>query len=109
MIKYEGRYAESDIPSTSDEWQLFTSTTSCWHAARPLTAAMKRALKRFERVAPKEGPAKAFSAAYLEWLETAHKYSDAGAFDTEPRAVARDAIERFAVAAGYSEDAIHRW
>jgi len=42
MIKYEGRYAESDIPSSSDEWELFTSTMSCGHAARSLTAAMKR-------------------------------------------------------------------
>jgi hypothetical protein len=109
MIKYEGRYAESDIPSTSDEWELFTSTMSCGHAARALTAAMKRALKRFERVAPKEGPTKAFSAAYSEWLETAYKYSDVGASDTEPRWVAQDAIQRFAVAAGYSEDALHRW
>ena len=109
MIKYKGRYAESDIPSTADEWELFTSTMSCGHAARALTAALKRALKTFEQVAPKEGPLKASRAAYSIWEGVSEKYANFGSMDTEPRWHARDAIRRFGAVCGYDERELDWW
>jgi hypothetical protein len=107
MIKYAGRYAESDIPSTSEEWELYG--TSGGHAARDLTAALKQALKTFEQVAPKEGPREASKAAYYAWEGTAEKYADFGAMDPEPHWHARDAIRRFGAVCGYDMRELDWW
>lgn len=70
------------IPRTGDDWQLYTTSMKCGHAARGLTAALKRALK-----APNA------NKAYDIWAAAAIKFSAYGACDTEPRNVALDVIE----------------
>ena len=106
---YKGRYQEVAIPGTGEEWGLFVSSMRCGNAARSLTAAMKRALKTFEQVAPKEGPREASRAAYSVWEGASEKYADFGSMDTEPRWHARDAIRRFGVLCWYDERKLDWW
>lgn len=70
------------LPRTGDDWQLYTASMKCGHAARGLTAALKRALK-----APNA------NKAYDIWIAAAIKFAVYGARDTEPRHVALDVIE----------------
>jgi len=73
----------TSFPTTGNDWQLYTSEMRCGHAARSLTAALRRALKE-------EGPDKAYDV----WRATAIKWAVFGALDSEPCGVAAGIIEK---------------
>lgn len=85
------------VPSTGDDWQLYTSSMACGRAAASLTAALVRVAKEIDAMAKKgyaPTPAGAYKL-YNDIVEPAmNRNSEYGACDTEPRNVAYDAIER---------------
>ncbi len=76
------------IPTTGEDWELYTSSMACGRAARALTAALKRALLVVDK-AIKAGTGHTDDG--LETLMDQHlypvmsTYSSYGAYDTEPR------------------------
>ncbi len=74
---------ERKMPTTGEDWQLYTSSMKCGTAARSLTAALKRGIKTGD-------PRKAYDI----WSAASIKYAAFGAADTEPRNVALDYIEQ---------------
>ena len=74
MITVEGVENEVSIPETADEWELFTDMKGVGRAARSLTGALKKALKARTR-----------DQAIKIMCERMTKYSEFGAYDTEPR------------------------
>ena len=86
-----------NVPSTGDDWQLYTSSMACGRAAAALTAALVRVAKEIDRnVAKGYRPTEAgASELYRTVIEPVmSKYASFGAYDTEPRGVAYTAIER---------------
>lgn len=85
-----------EIPTTGNEWQLYTSSMACSGAAKALTSALVRALRKLDW-AKSAGPM-APVAVYDIYREIVWpvmvKYRDYGATDTEPRGVAQDALGR---------------
>ncbi len=81
-------------PKTAEDWQLYTSTMKCGHAARALTGALKKAkicARRYRR--QKLSIYLATNKAYEEVVApVASRYRDYGARDAAP-VVALDAIE----------------
>ncbi len=73
----------TNFPTSGDDWQLYTCSMKCGHAARSLTAALRRALKE-------EGAGKAYDV----WRATAIKWAAYGALDSEPIGVAAEVIEK---------------
>ncbi len=82
------------IPVTGDDWQLYTCSMKCGRAARGLTAALKKAFKHFEKNMGKDGKSAAQTLGDSFKLVTVamDKYSEFGAYDTEPRGVAQQAL-----------------
>ena len=85
------------VPTTADDWELYTSSMKCGNAARALTAATIRVIKTIDAYAQKgyaptpEGASK----LYREIIEPVmSRYSKFGAYDTEPRGVAYYTMER---------------
>jgi len=86
-----------NLPSTGDEWQLYTCSKPCGRAAAALHAAVVRVAKEIDRMAskgyrPSEAGAEKLYRDIVSPVMT--KYSSFGASDTEPRGVAYDAIDR---------------
>lgn len=88
---------EVRVPSTGEDWQLYSTSMACGTAARSLTAALVRVLKVLDRHATNgyiptdEGARK----LYDEHLRPVMgKYSAYGACDTEPRGVAYGTMEK---------------
>jgi len=86
-----------NLPSTGDDWQLYTSTKGCGRAAAALTAAVVRVAKEIDKKAsegyrPTEKGAAHLYATVIEPVMA--KHSNFGACDTEPRGVAYDALDR---------------
>lgn len=85
------------VPSSGEDWQLYTSSMACGRAANALTAALVRVAKEIDRMASKgyRPTAEGAETMYASTIEPVmSKYSAFGALDTEPRNVAYDAIER---------------
>jgi hypothetical protein len=75
------------VPSTGRDWELY-STMACGRAARALTAALKKALHEVDKAAkdgyaPTEDGLDRLMSKYLDPVMS--KYSEFGAYDTEPR------------------------
>lgn len=85
------------VPSTGEDWQLYTSSMKCGRAAVALTCALLRVAKTIDRMALR-GYAPTRTTAHQMYYSVIYpvmdKWSDFGACDTEPRNVAYDAIER---------------
>jgi len=81
MIEWEGTEAKVEIPTTADEWELYSSMKGAGLAAYRLTSALKKAL-----VASKRDEAIKIMGDALD------KDSDYGASDTEPRAIAESCL-----------------
>ena len=85
------------VPSTGDDWQLYTCSMACGRAAASLTAAVVRAAKTIDEMASKgyrpteAGASKLYQDVIYPVMS---RYADFGASDTEPRGVAQDALDR---------------
>jgi hypothetical protein len=81
------------LPTTSKDWQLYTSSMKCGIAAQALTAALKQVIKAMDTMCPlnAQNVARVMSK-HLDPVMS--KYAEYGACDTEPRYVARRAIVR---------------
>jgi len=85
------------VPSTGDDWQLYTCSMACGRAAASLTAAVVRVAKEIDQMASKGyRPTEAGASHLMNKViyPVMSKYSSFGASDTEPRGVAYDAIDR---------------
>jgi hypothetical protein len=88
------------IPSTGDDWELYTCTKKCGVAAKGMTAALKKAITAAKRALAKppytqERITKALSEAYRAHLDPAeNKYSNFGAADSEPIFQGKNALIR---------------
>jgi len=86
-MNYEG-------PVTGDDWQLYTFTKKCGSAARRLTAALKRTIKKVEGMSMGEinKVGGLSSAVYMAMDEILYpvmeELADYGAADSEPNYVA---------------------
>jgi hypothetical protein len=85
------------IPTTGQDWELYTSTMACGRAARALTAALKKALREVDKAAklglkPTEGGLERVMDKFLSPVMS--KYAAFGAYDTEPRSHAFSALDR---------------
>lgn len=85
------------LPSTGEDWQLYTSSMACGRAAYALTSALTRAVQQLDAQAQRgftPTPAK-LEELYSKILGPVMlRYAKFGAADTEPRGVAFDALER---------------
>jgi hypothetical protein len=86
-----------NVPSTADDWQLYTVSMACGRAALALTSALVRVLKDIDQhvtqgYAPTPEGAQMLYRTVIEPVMS--RYAKCGAYDTEPRGVAYDAIER---------------
>ena len=86
-----------NVPSTGDDWQLYTSSMACGRAAAALTSALVRVLKTIDsNVAlgyrPTEAGAQNLYSTVIAPVMS--RSASFGAYDTEPRGVAYTAIER---------------
>jgi len=83
-----------NIPVTGDDWQLYTCSMKCGTAARGLTAALKKAFRYFEKNMGRDGKPvpQTLGDAFDIVREAMNKYSKFGAYDTEPRCVAQQAL-----------------
>jgi hypothetical protein len=85
---------EYNGPKTADDWDLYTASMACGTAARGLTAALKRTIKKVEsmtmaQVKKAGGLNAAIQIAHAEHMAPAmDKYAEYGAADTEPGCVA---------------------
>lgn len=97
----ENRLIDLYIPITAGDWELFVDMPGVGRAAKRMTGALKRSIKRFDslRRSTHSDPVLALYAAYTQVMaETMNKFSDFGATDTEPRNVAQGHLARYAVA-----------
>lgn len=88
---------EISIPTTGEDWQLYTYSMKCGTAARALTAALKKVLVEIDAnaskgYAPTSRGADALIGKHI--YPVMRKYSDFGAEDTEPRYVAYHTVEQ---------------
>lgn len=81
------------MPKTGDDWQLYTCSMACGRAARSLTAALKRVIKAMDTMRPLNAQ-NVLKEMDKHLDPVMHKYAEYGAYDTEPRYVARRAIVR---------------
>lgn len=86
-----------NVPSSGDDWQLYTSSMACGRAAAALTGALVRVLTEIDQhvskgYAPTPDGAQHLYSTVIEPVMS--KYAKFGAYDTEPRSVAYEAIER---------------
>ena len=96
MIDHKGQ----QIPSTKEEWQLYSTMKGAGEAARKLTGALKRALNGFSREYGKtnHGMSNRGAGTLIGKLFEQHirpvmnEYASYGASDTEPREAASQAI-----------------
>ena len=88
---------EVRVPSTGDDWQLYTCSMACGNAARALTGALVKALRVIDAHAAKgyaptpRGAEKLMAEVIYPVMD---KYAKFGAADTEPRGVAYSSMER---------------
>jgi len=84
-----------NMPTTANDWQLYTCSMNCGTAARSLTAALKRVIKKVEDMKMSEikkagGLSRAITLASMNILDPVmNKYAEYGASDSEPYSVAR--------------------
>lgn len=78
-------------------WQLYTASMACGRAAASLTAAVVRAAKMIDQMASKgyrpteQGAQKIYQDVIYPVMS---RNANFGAYDTEPRGVAYDALDR---------------
>lgn len=109
-------FKNTRIPSTPEDWQLYTVSMKCGAAARSLTAALKKAMTKFPKLYKSMGGTlgtpwfhdrydqnrKIANQASYEALKQAgfyearNKYAKYGAADSEPRHVVLNAMSRYA-------------
>lgn len=92
---------EIKIPSTGLEWELYTSSMGCAKAATGLTGALKRSFRDFDKNIGTLGTKNAAEKAYKVWYDSAEKYSNYGALDTEPCWRACKMIVKYANTRGF--------
>jgi len=92
-----------EIPSTGDEWQLFTGQKGCAAAARELAGAMKKCLRTFDDLLAKHGEdyPDLVGESMRPFHEAASKHGDHGACDTEAHDVACGIWRTYASMRGY--------
>lgn len=97
MEKYECNGVDVSIPSTGDDWELFTSSMACGTASRALTSALKKALKAVDGFVHRgEKPVRAAYLAKCQYVNPVQeKYASYGAQDTEPDTNAALALMRY--------------
>ena len=83
-------YKGIEIPTTGRDWELFTSMP-CAEPARKLTAALKKAMRHYEKH-------RCFCKAWDIVDQVRDQYGETGAGDTEPRVVGQAALYEFAEA-----------
>lgn len=86
-----------NVPSTGEDWQLYTYSMKCGNAARALTAALVKALRIIDQHAAKGYAPTSRGAEKLMGdmiYPVMNKYAEFGACDTEPRNVAYGSMER---------------
>lgn len=76
------------IPSTAEEWQLYSSSMKCGQSVRALTTALKKAIRAIEKGERADGLMDRFMYPVMD------AHASYGASDTEPRNVALDCLER---------------
>jgi len=91
----------ADLPVTASDWELFTSSMKCDGCAKRLTAALKKNLLRFKRIAGKVGPQRAAYSCYDVMREKLAKESKYGASDSEPQYHMTQAIIDYGRMLGY--------
>jgi len=81
-----------NIPTTAEDWELYTVSMDCTAAAEALTAALKEAIADIS-----EGLSSVDDVMHRYMHPVMDKYDDFGAADTEPRYIAEStltAVER---------------
>lgn len=105
-------YKGVDIPTTGDEWELYTCAMSCSKAAKSLTGALKKSLRLIDKYMTNRPVVHAVADAYYAEggiYEKMCELSDFGASDTEPRAVASSCMNRYASIRIYGADSSERF
>lgn len=97
MMKFER--GEIKLPSTADEWELYSQDLGSELVAREMTNALKQAIQYVEKnlgkTRDRELLAKVMREAYVKFLDPAEdKFSRYGASDSEPRFVGRNFLLR---------------
>ena len=100
-----------NIPSTGEEWELYTVSMGCSVAARALTGAMKRSLRKFDTLLTKYGEdyREIGPESMAPFYQAAEKYAKYGAYDTEPRYHARRTMQEYADKRGYYIPEVDLW
>jgi hypothetical protein len=85
-----------EIPTTSDDWHLYTSSKTRGVAARVLTGALLKVLRKIDHLHEHGGcPAVNVLHLYESILRPVMiRYAEYGAFDAESRRVALNALEK---------------
>jgi len=94
----------SELPTTANDWELFSDMAGTAAAAEALTEALKKAAATFKKAEPKTSKEaeSVLGAAYCaELMPVMAKYCKFGACDTEPRAVAKEYLNALANDAGF--------
>lgn len=84
------------IPTTGEDWELYTCEHSCKRAARALTMTLKVALALIDQsVTSGKTVAEAVALASQMVAKTQETYSEDGAADSEPNGVKAEAFSAF--------------
>jgi len=87
---------EIQIPTTGDDWELYTSEPGHGKAARALTSALKSAFKRIEKaVFDGKTVPEAVMEASTALSKVQSTYSENGAADSEPNGAKAEAFSLF--------------
>ena len=94
------------FPTTASEWQLYSGMKGSANAARALTAALRKAAiqarVRCAACTRVEGVRTVLSELYDKGIEPVMlKHSKVGAYDTEPRTVAKEYLNGIANECGW--------
>tara|TARA_Y100000310_G_scaffold16010_1_gene16067 strand:+ start:76 stop:414 length:339 start_codon:yes stop_codon:yes gene_type:complete len=93
MKEYKG----IDIPTTGNDWQLYTSSYSCGEAARKLTVALKKAMRFFNKgLGGNQAVPNLLGDAWRIVENVQREYSQYGATDTEPSYVGQQTLINYA-------------
>lgn len=103
MKTIELKTGSLEVPTTVDDWQLYSGVKGSSTAARAMTASLVRTIKAFGKIiknrtgatlaVTKDEIIKALAEAFYDNLDkTMSKHGDQGAWDTEPRYVGKDAF-----------------
>lgn len=101
-----GKVGALKMPTTAQEWQLFSDMPGVGVAARALTAALQKAATAISRGLAvlddeRSAPGVVTRAYYRFVYPVMTKYARWGASDTEPRNVAQGWLEKYAESLGY--------